>query len=112
MSVQHTPTRGPHLAHLEFFRGDPAASKMDEKTLARELVRARIDELAEMKKKLEKMNKNLEKILELQLQFLSAIEENEERSYALGAALDDGGTARDAMSFGMLLEMAINRLNG
>ncbi|KAE9346497.1 hypothetical protein PF008_g8257 [Phytophthora fragariae] len=35
---------------------------MDKKTLARELVRARIDELAEMKKKL-KMNKNLEKIL-------------------------------------------------
>ncbi|KAG7380971.1 hypothetical protein PHYPSEUDO_006568 [Phytophthora pseudosyringae] len=84
---------------------------MDEKTLARELVRARLDDLADMKKKLEKMAINLEKILRFQLGLLSVIEENEERSYALAAALDDGNTTQDGISFGVLFEMAINRLN-
>ncbi|KAG3115259.1 hypothetical protein PI124_g6779 [Phytophthora idaei] len=40
---------------------------MDEKTLARELVRARLHELADMKKQLDKVHNELEKILRVQL---------------------------------------------
>ncbi|ETM35835.1 hypothetical protein L914_17334 [Phytophthora nicotianae] len=64
-----------------------------------------------MKDKVEKINTNLDKLLRAQLELLSIIEENEERSFALSSELWDGGHAQDgALSFGVLLEMAINRL--
>ncbi|KAG2790984.1 hypothetical protein PC129_g10010 [Phytophthora cactorum] len=87
---------------------------MDEKTLARELVRARLHELADMKKQLDKVHNELEKILRVQLVLQSLLEESEERCYGLAAALDNKeDTAQDdELSFDVLLEMAINKLKG
>ncbi|RAW29362.1 hypothetical protein PC110_g14276 [Phytophthora cactorum] len=85
---------------------------MDEKTLARELVRARLHELADMKKQLDKVHNELEKILRVQLVLQSLLEESEERCYGLAAALDNKeDTAQDdELSFDILLELAINEL--
>ncbi|KAF1794587.1 hypothetical protein GQ600_24004 [Phytophthora cactorum] len=87
---------------------------MDENTLARELVRARLHELADMKKQLDKVHNELEKILRVQLVLQSLLEESEERCYGLAAALDNKeDTAQDdELSFDVLLEMAINKLKG
>ncbi|KAG6966446.1 hypothetical protein JG688_00006762 [Phytophthora aleatoria] len=78
---------------------------MNERTLARELIRARLSELADMKS-------NLERILRIQLEFQSRVEENEERNYELATDFEYEGTAHDVLSFEVLLEMAINRLRG
>ncbi|KAG1698195.1 hypothetical protein DVH05_008689 [Phytophthora capsici] len=84
---------------------------MDGKSLARELIRARTDELVQMKDKVEKMNISLDKLLRAQLDLLSIIEENEERSFALSSELWAGGHAQGGtLSFGVLLEMVISRL--
>ncbi|RAW21520.1 hypothetical protein PC110_g22037 [Phytophthora cactorum] len=85
---------------------------MDKKTLARELVRARLHELADMKKQLDKVHNELEKILRVQLVLQSLLEESEERCYGLAAALDNKeDTAQDdELSFDILLELAINEL--
>ncbi|KAF4128226.1 hypothetical protein GN958_ATG22578 [Phytophthora infestans] len=56
--------------------------QMDEKTLALELVRARLDELADMKQKLKTLNRKLGEPLKVQLEFHTLIEDSEERSYA------------------------------
>ncbi|KAG1703861.1 hypothetical protein DVH05_006870 [Phytophthora capsici] len=87
---------------------------MDGKTLARELVRARLEELADMKQKLETLNRKLEKLLMTQLEFHTLIEDSQERGYALAAALDSNEETdqNGALSFGLLLEMAINKLKG
>ncbi|ETI29832.1 hypothetical protein F441_22391 [Phytophthora nicotianae CJ01A1] len=87
---------------------------MDEKTLARELIRARLDELADMKQKLETLNGKLGKLLKLQLEFHVLIEDSEERCYALAAALDckDESVQDGVFSFGLLLEMVVNKLKG
>ncbi|KAG3113353.1 hypothetical protein PI124_g5716 [Phytophthora idaei] len=61
---------------------------MDEKTLARELVQVRLHELVDMKKQLDKVHNELEKILRVQLVLQSLLEESEERCYGLAAALD------------------------
>ncbi|KAG3086388.1 hypothetical protein PI124_g19841 [Phytophthora idaei] len=69
---------------------------MDEKTLVRELVRARLHELPDMKKQLDKVHNELEKILRVQLVLQSLLEESEERCYGLAAALDNKeDTAQD-----------------
>eukprot|EP00644_Phytophthora_capsici_P018747 jgi/Phyca11/132758/e_gw1.224.6.1 len=86
---------------------------MDGRSLASELVRARTDELEDMRDKIEKMNATLDKLLRVQLELLSIVEEHEERSYALAAELGDGGIAHDGrLSFRVLFEMAISRLKG
>ncbi|ETI37935.1 hypothetical protein F442_22467 [Phytophthora nicotianae P10297] len=51
---------------------------MDGRLLARELVRARVGELMDMKNKLDKIGTGLEKILRVQMELLSRIEDNEE----------------------------------
>ncbi|ETO61397.1 hypothetical protein F444_20591 [Phytophthora nicotianae P1976] len=84
---------------------------MSETRLTRELARARLKDLAEMKKRLDKMRVSLEKITEVQIECLARIEEEEEPSYQLAAALVDGdGVCDGFLSFGILLEMAVNRL--
>ncbi|ETN16748.1 hypothetical protein PPTG_05884 [Phytophthora nicotianae INRA-310] len=84
---------------------------MSETRLTRELASARLKDLAEMKKRLDKMRVSLEKITEVQIECLARIEEEEEPSYQLAAALIDGDGVGDGfLSFGILLEMAVNRL--
>ncbi|ETP49478.1 hypothetical protein F442_05026 [Phytophthora nicotianae P10297] len=84
---------------------------MSEIRLARELARARLKDLAEMKKRLDKMRVSLEKITEVQIRCLARIEEEEERSNQLAAVLGEGdGDGDGFLSFGILLEMAVNRL--
>ncbi|KAG4055127.1 hypothetical protein PC123_g9799 [Phytophthora cactorum] len=56
---------------------------MDQRTLARELVRERLAELVKMKMMLEKMHSSLERILAVQVKFQALIEEDEERGYEL-----------------------------
>ncbi|POM64112.1 Hypothetical protein PHPALM_20404 [Phytophthora palmivora] len=60
---------------------------MDERMFARELVRARVDELADMKKTLEDIGTSLEKILRAQVELLSRMEDNEDSSYVLASEL-------------------------
>ncbi|ETO59280.1 hypothetical protein F444_22350 [Phytophthora nicotianae P1976] len=58
---------------------------MDGRLLARELVRARVGELMDMKNKLDKIGMGLEKILRAQMELLSRIEDNEANIYADGS---------------------------
>ncbi|KAG2771154.1 hypothetical protein PC129_g24890 [Phytophthora cactorum] len=58
---------------------------MEERALARELVRARLQDLAQMQKKMDTMRKSLGKLLAVQLEFQVAIEEDQERCYELAA---------------------------
>ncbi|KAG1688509.1 hypothetical protein DVH05_003599 [Phytophthora capsici] len=84
---------------------------MDRRSLSSELVRARREELADTKRKLEEIGEILEQILRVQMELMARIEENEEGLYALDSNVSDVGMAQDGvMSFGVLLEMAINRL--
>lgn len=86
---------------------------MDGRSLARELVRARIYELMDMKNTLEKIGASLEKILIAQMELLSRIEVSEESIYVLASEIANSGASQDGhLSFGALLEMAVNRLNG
>ncbi|KAG1694596.1 hypothetical protein DVH05_021102 [Phytophthora capsici] len=84
---------------------------MDRRSLSSELVRARQEELADTKHKLEEIGETLEQILRVQMGLMARIEENEVGHYTLDSNLRDVGMAQDGvMSFGVLLEMAINRL--
>ncbi|KAG3031276.1 hypothetical protein PC128_g5384 [Phytophthora cactorum] len=84
---------------------------MDAKTLASELVRARLAELDNMRTKLEKIITHLEAILRIQVQCETTIEENEARGYALAEGLEGDRMDQGSMlSFDVLLEMAINTL--
>ncbi|KAF4031024.1 hypothetical protein GN244_ATG17118 [Phytophthora infestans] len=72
---------------------------LGERTLARALLRARINELADMKSNWR--------------DFQSRVEESEERNYELATKFDGEGTApsaHDVMTFEVLLEMIINGL--
>lgn len=86
---------------------------MNKKTLTRELVRAKVANDAAMKKNLEQMNVNLEKMLAAQLKTQTFIDEREGQSYELAAGFDDDeiSTAREkGISFRVLLEMVVNNL--
>eukprot|EP00644_Phytophthora_capsici_P019420 jgi/Phyca11/132105/e_gw1.133.16.1 len=86
---------------------------MDGRSLARELIRVRINELTYRKDKLEQIRTNLENILKLQIELLSRIEEDEESCYSMSADLDGGHMVQDGLlSFGVLLEMAVHKLSG
>ncbi|ETO58452.1 hypothetical protein F444_23172 [Phytophthora nicotianae P1976] len=85
---------------------------MGGRLLARELVRARVGELMDMKNKLDKTGMGLEKILRAQMKLLSRIEDNEENIYALASEMSDIGVVHEGnLSFGVLLEMTVNKLN-
>ncbi|KAG3080596.1 hypothetical protein PI124_g5726 [Phytophthora idaei] len=69
---------------------------MEERALARELVRARLQDLAQMQKKVDTMRKSLDKLLAVQLEFQAAIEEDQERPVVIidatcCPAWDEGG---------------------
>jgi hypothetical protein len=87
---------------------------MNDKTLARELVRARLADLAIMKKKLDKMSDYLEKMMAAQLEFQALIEACEEHSYELSGSVGDGDlttASNESLSFDALLEMLVNKLS-
>ncbi|OWY91184.1 hypothetical protein PHMEG_00040345 [Phytophthora megakarya] len=82
---------------------------MDRRLLSYELVRARREELTDARCKLEAVGEILEQILRVQMVLMARIDE--EGIYALDAELGGVSMAQDgAMSFGVLLEMAIRRL--
>ncbi|EGZ15399.1 hypothetical protein PHYSODRAFT_505757 [Phytophthora sojae] len=90
---------------------------MEKKSLAHELVRARIAEIALLKKKLDELTEHLEKLLAAQLQIQALVEDREENSYALGAVLGDEGVDQggltaedDAVSLDVLLELAVRKM--
>ncbi|KAL3656715.1 hypothetical protein V7S43_018379 [Phytophthora oleae] len=84
---------------------------MDRRSLSNELVRARREELTDTKRKLEEIGEILEQILRVQMELMARIEDNEEGLYALDSDLGAAGMVQDGvMSFGVLLEMAVNRL--
>ncbi|GMF21872.1 unnamed protein product [Phytophthora fragariaefolia] len=86
---------------------------MNKEMLTRELVCARLRDLAEMKVGLEEIRGLLEKILAVQMEYQARIEEEEDRGYQLAAALREGNNmGNDVQSFGTLLEMAVKRLQG
>ncbi|KAK1929225.1 hypothetical protein P3T76_015353 [Phytophthora citrophthora] len=81
---------------------------MDRRSLSHELVRARREELTDTRRKLEEIGEILEQILRVQM---ARIEENEECLYAMDSDLGSDDVVQDGMmSFGVLLEMAVNRL--
>ncbi|KAL4169636.1 hypothetical protein KRP22_010554 [Phytophthora ramorum] len=84
---------------------------MNQRKLARELVRARIGELDKMRGMLEKVQRSLGEILAVQLELQDQFEEEQERMYELEAELhEEGADQDDDLSFGVLLEMAVNKL--
>ncbi|GMF50938.1 unnamed protein product [Phytophthora fragariaefolia] len=84
---------------------------MNKEMLARELVRVRLRDLAEMKVGLEEIRGLLEKILAAQMEYQVRIEEEEDRGYQLAAALRDGNSmGNGVLTLGILLEMAVKRL--
>ncbi|KAK1947980.1 hypothetical protein P3T76_000270 [Phytophthora citrophthora] len=84
---------------------------MDRRSLSRELVRARREELTYTRRKLEEIGEILEQILRVQMELMARVEENEECLYAMDSDLGSGGVVQDGMMpFGVLLEMAVNRL--
>ncbi|OWZ07121.1 hypothetical protein PHMEG_00020529 [Phytophthora megakarya] len=84
---------------------------MDRRSLSYELVRARREELTDTRRKLEAIGEILGQILRVQMELMARIEDNEEGIYALDTELGGVSMAQDgAMSFGVLLKMAIRRL--
>ncbi|EGZ24284.1 hypothetical protein PHYSODRAFT_486468 [Phytophthora sojae] len=90
---------------------------MEKKSLAHELVRARIAEIALLKMKLDELTEHLEKLLAAQLQIQALVEDREENSYALAAVLGDEGADQgglteedDAVSPDVLLELAVRKM--
>ncbi|KAL4125009.1 hypothetical protein PRNP1_002965 [Phytophthora ramorum] len=84
---------------------------MNQRKLARELVRARMGELDKMRGMLEKVQRSLGEILAVQLELQDQFEEEQERIYELEAELhEEGADQDDDLSFGVLLEMAVNKL--
>jgi hypothetical protein len=96
---------------VDFPKDPSVAGRMNERALAQELVRARLAEVAELKNALEGLNRNLEKMLRVQIQLQSLLEDREEHGYKLAEALGDSGAGQDGeFSFGVLLEMVVNRM--
>ncbi|KAL4155198.1 hypothetical protein PRNP1_007311 [Phytophthora ramorum] len=84
---------------------------MNQIKLSRELVRARMGELDKMRGMLEKIQRTLGEILAVQLELQDQFEEEQERIYELEAELhEEGADQDDDLSFGVLLEMAVNKL--
>ncbi|KAL4095679.1 hypothetical protein PRIC1_009052 [Phytophthora ramorum] len=84
---------------------------MNQRKLARELVRARMGELDKMRGMLEKVQRSLGEILAVQLELRDQFEEEQERIYELEAELhEEGADQDDDLSFGVLLEMAVSKL--
>ncbi|KAG1683527.1 hypothetical protein DVH05_015064 [Phytophthora capsici] len=85
---------------------------MDQKALPLELVRARLSELEKMRTVLVNIQRSMEEIMAAQMEFQGRIDEEEACLYQLKADFFEEGAAQDDdLSFGVLLEMAIHKLN-
>ncbi|KAI9989817.1 hypothetical protein PInf_020104 [Phytophthora infestans] len=87
---------------------------MKEAALARQLVSARLEELAALKEKLEQISTGLEMIMKAQLEVQALIEEREEHGYELSETVKDENVTlsrMETLSFGMLLELLVNKLS-
>ncbi|KAF4130030.1 hypothetical protein GN958_ATG20793 [Phytophthora infestans] len=87
---------------------------MKEAALARQLVSARLEELAALKEKLEQISTGLEMIMKAQLEVEALIEEREEHGYELSKTVKDEDVTlsrMETLSFGMLLELLVNKLS-
>ncbi|EEY58036.1 uncharacterized protein PITG_00645 [Phytophthora infestans T30-4] len=87
---------------------------MKEAALARQLVSARLEELAALKEKLEQISTGLEMIMKAQLEIQALIEEREEHGYELSETVKDENVTlsrMETLSFGMLLELLVNKLS-
>ncbi|KAF4139780.1 hypothetical protein GN958_ATG11021 [Phytophthora infestans] len=87
---------------------------MKEAALARQLVSARLEELAALKEKLEQISTGLEMIMKAQLEVQALIEEREEHRYELSETVKDENVTlsrMETLSFGMLLELLVNKLS-
>ncbi|KAI9991477.1 hypothetical protein PInf_019163 [Phytophthora infestans] len=87
---------------------------MYELTLARQLVKRRLEELAALKEKLEQISTGLEMIVKAQLDVQALIEEREEHRYELSETVKDENVTlsrMETLSFGMLLELLVNKLS-
>ncbi|KAF4150688.1 hypothetical protein GN958_ATG00125 [Phytophthora infestans] len=83
---------------------------MKEAALARQLVSARLEELAALKEKLEQISTGLEMIMKAQLEVQALIEEREEHGYELSETVKDENVTlsrMETLSFGMLLELLL-----
>ncbi|KAI9981548.1 hypothetical protein PInf_009301 [Phytophthora infestans] len=90
------------------------AFAMKEAALARQLVSARLEELAALKEKLEQISTGLEIIMKAQLEVQALIEEREEHKYELSKIVKDENVTlsrMETLSFGMLLELLVNKLS-
>ncbi|KAE9260952.1 hypothetical protein PF001_g32567 [Phytophthora fragariae] len=68
-------------------------------------------ELDKLRDMLEKMQRSLDEILAVQLELQDRFEEEQERIYGLKAELHEVRADQDGeLSFGVLLEMAVNKL--
>ncbi|KAF4130885.1 hypothetical protein GN958_ATG19890 [Phytophthora infestans] len=86
---------------------------MKEAALARQLVSARLEELA-LKEKLEQISTGLEVIMKAQLEVQALIEEREEHGYELSKTVKDENVTlsrMETLSFGMLLVLLVNKLS-
>ncbi|EEY55419.1 uncharacterized protein PITG_09381 [Phytophthora infestans T30-4] len=86
---------------------------MKEAALVRQLVSARLEELAALKEKLEQISTGLEMIMKAQLEVQALIEEREEHRYELSETVKDENVTlsrMETLSFGMLLELLVNKL--
>ncbi|KAI9990031.1 hypothetical protein PInf_020337 [Phytophthora infestans] len=87
---------------------------MKEAALARQLVSARLEELAALKEKLEQISTGLEMIMKAQLEVQALIEEREEHGYELSKTVKDENVTlsrMETLSFGMLLGLLVNKLS-
>ncbi|KAF4135233.1 hypothetical protein GN958_ATG15574 [Phytophthora infestans] len=87
---------------------------MKEAALARQLVSARLEELAALKEKLEQISTGLEMIMKAQLEVQALIEEREDHGYELSKTVKDENVTlsrMETLSFGMLLELLVNKLS-
>ncbi|KAF4129383.1 hypothetical protein GN958_ATG07467 [Phytophthora infestans] len=87
---------------------------MKEAALARQLVSARLEELAALKEKLEQISTGLEMIMKAQLEVQALIEEREEHGYELSKTVKDENVTlsrMETLSFGMMLELLVNKLS-
>ncbi|KAF4142418.1 hypothetical protein GN958_ATG08594 [Phytophthora infestans] len=87
---------------------------MKEAALARQLVSARLEELAALKEKLEQISTGLEMIMKAQLEVQALIEEREEHGYELFKTVKDENVTlsrMETLSFGMLLGLLVNKLS-
>ncbi|ETK70628.1 hypothetical protein F441_22832 [Phytophthora nicotianae CJ01A1] len=86
---------------------------MNDSSLARDLVRARLVDLSTMREKLEQISTGPEMVMQAQLEVQAWIEEQEERTYEVSETVGDrtmGKTDEEILVFDMLLGILVKKL--